>query len=676
MPAEPSHAAYAERFRLARVLLGVATTALLVVVLLRVAALQASPPDRIAAVLEARERSRTIEAPRADVLDRRGRPVVVSRYAHRVFFDPVRVAGEIEGGRITQRELAAALAWMTGEDELAMRERVAWALHENRQRTRRRDDAHGEDDTPPLLRYVRVGGMLDDVRLAIVRAHPLPGVHVERHAQRDLGGGEQVASIVGKIGSAPRYSDGIERMMRARLEGRPGSVTYTHDAKGRPLWISPGQAREADRAPPLHLSLDLEVQRIVREELARAVRDADAAGGMAIAVRPQTGEVLAMADVLRDVDAAPYPWADARVPEPQRVGPPDPGVRYAFVRPDPNRAIDPAIARNRVVEDAYEPGSTFKPLVWATLADAHRDLLTTTIPAAPGGVTVINGRRLHDVRANGVQTWEEVLVNSSNIGMATGVQRISPQELRAALERFGIGSPPRVGLPDEAHGTLRDIGQWNAYTHLSVSFGQEVAASVAQMARAFCAFARTGPSAGAVPALRLTAVGLDGPDGLVARRAVSPEAARRARRAMADIAARLDGRMRDEGPFAYRMFGKSGTAQVVPERTEPWHRRPRGASAYLERQYVSSFVAGAPLDDPRLVVMVTIEDPGPELVDARRYYGSQVAGPPVRRIVERVLPYLGVPAADTAAPDGEADGSRGGDDRAGPWATSDRANTA
>lgn len=626
--------------------LGIGCSSMLLVIVARVAMLQAMPPKQILPVLEARERQHAISVPRADVLDRRGRPLAVSRYVHRVFFDPVEIAEEIEEERISVDELAAAMAWMTGEDDFDIDRRIQTTLATNRDRRRAieqyRSGGKQGEEPKPLIRYVRIGGFLDDHKLAIVRAHPLPGIHLEREAIRDRVGGDLAASIVGKVGSDPKYSEGLERTMRQRLEGEPGAITYTHDAKGRPLWIARGDAKTPEPAAPLHLSIDLEIQRIARAELERAMEDADAAGGMVLVIDPSTGEVLAMTDLLREVENVPYPWADARVPKsewPRRV---DLFQRFRFVRPDTLREQDPAIARNRVVEDAYEPGSTFKAFVWAALTDGHPELLDRVFEPAPGGVTFINGRRLSDVRANGEQTWAEVLVNSSNIGMATAAQEFTPAEFRASLERFGIGEPPRVGLPDEAHGTLRSLKNWNDYTHVSIAFGQEVTTSVAQVARAYCAFARNGSEAGTVPALRLTAVDVDGPDGLVARRAVSPEAAMATRTVMVEIAEKLDDKMRAEGPFSYSMFGKSGTAQVAPERTEAWHRRPPGARGYLEQQYVSSFVAGAPLDRPRVVVMVSIEDPGPETIRRNQYYGSSVAGPAVRRIVERVLPYLGV----------------------------------
>jgi len=657
MADEPT-APMAPRVRWVAPALGIACSFMLLAILVRVALLQAAPPPRIVAVLDARERQHTIGVPRGDVLDRRGRPLAVSRYVHRVFFDPVEIAKQLEKGTISIDELAAAMAWMTGEDDFDIDRRIQIALGENRDRQIAIDEAKANpvegEEPKPLIRYVRIGGFLDDSRLAIVRAHPLPGIHLEREATRDRVGGDLAASIVGKVGSHPMYSEGIERVMRERLEGRPGAITYTHDAAGRPLWIARGAATPPQPAAPLHLSIDLELQRIVLAELERAVEDADAAGGMVIAVDPATGEVLAMADILREVDNVPYPWADNRVPREQWDPHPDLFQRFQFVRPDPLRDLDPAIARNRVVEDAYEPGSTFKAFVWSALTDAHPDLLDEQFEAAPGGVTFIAGRRLQDSHANGQQTWSEVLVNSSNIGMALGAQRFTPQVFHDALQRFGVGVPTRVGLPDEAEGTLRSLKNWNSYTHVSIAFGQEVTMSVAQTARSFCAFARNGAEAGTVPSLRLNAVGIDGPDGLIARRAISPDGALKTREVMMAIADKLDKRLEGaEGPFGYSMFGKSGTAQVVPERAESWHRRPRGAGGYLERQYVSSFVAGAPVARPRLVVMVSIEDPGPGVVRRNLYYGSQVAGPAVRRIMEQALPYLGVepdrPLADASS---------------------------
>jgi cell division protein FtsI/penicillin-binding protein 2 len=104
----------------------------------------------------------------------------------------------------------------------------------------------------------------------------------------------------------------------------------------------------------------------------------------------------------------------------------------------------------------------------------------------------------------------------------------------------------------------------------------------------------------------------------------------------------------EESRWRYRIFGKSGTAEIPLADPPPGKRRPRGSKGYLDNQYNSSFIAGAPAENPRIVVLVVIDDPGPERVRNRTYFGSHVAGPVVRRVVERTLTYLGVPASPIA----------------------------
>ncbi|HHN78291.1 MAG TPA: penicillin-binding protein 2, partial [Phycisphaerales bacterium] len=415
-----------------------------------------------------------------------------------------------------------------------------------------------------------------------------------------------------------------------------------------------------------------ELQRIAIEELDRGMEDADAAGGRLVMMRPRTGEILAMVDRYREVEGmAPFPWVEPGTPKDKwpTLPPEDERPRYVTIAPDPNREIHPAMGRNRCVEDIYEPGSTFKSFVWASawqMGVIGPDEIIDTHPY----VTPF-GRRFQDVTRRNEQSWEDVLVHSSNVGMVKLSERLTHEQLHGIVKRFGFGEPTRLGLPGEAPGIVTPLERWTDYTHTSVVIGHEVGVTPVQMVRAFGAYARNGEAAGTMPHLRLT---VPTPEQLEAEpvvRVLRPEVALRTRGVLIHVAERMDAsmhrRFRDEPKPGYVMFGKSGTADIAvvppivrdangePVRDEKGKivrmGKPKGAGGYYANQYNSSFIAGAPADDPQLVVIVVIDDPGPARVRQRQHYGSSVAGPVVRRVMERALRYLGVPPNGV---DGEA----------------------
>ena len=370
-------------------------------------------------------------------------------------------------------------------------------------------------------------------------------------------------------------------------------------------------------------------------------------------IDPLTGEILAMADIYRDVGVLPeFPWVDAKpdpdAPKPAKYDSWD-APRYRTLSPDPMRKIHPALGRNRCVEDIYEPGSTFKPFVWSLLTEAKLcdpDEIFDT----EGGRWLIRagrGRRyIEDVTKRDQMTWREVLINSSNIGMIKGASRMEHQTLHDGIMRYGFGSRTGITLPGEASGLITPMKRWTVWTQESVSFGHEVAVTPVQMARAFCVFASPGDEAGTMPQVTLEAVGKEA--GNVRVRAIPAEIARLTRFTIRNVAAKVEERMAEDDPnepvdgWKYVMFGKSGTAEIPLGKPPEGKKRPRGSSGYYDNQYNSSFVAGAPLEKPKLVVVVVIDDPGPEIVHRRRHYGSRVAGPVARRVLERSLTYLGV----------------------------------
>ena len=184
---------------------------------------------------------------------------------------------------------------------------------------------------------------------------------------------------------------------------------------------------------------------------------------------------------------------------------------------------------------------------------------------------------------------------------------------------------------------------WSKYTQTSIAFGHEVGVTPVQILRAFGAFAREDEYAGTVVDLRLTGVGEEEP--IVAKRVFGQEVSRVVRGALVDVAAKAEAnleRTKGEGGWRYTMFGKSGTADVPVGPAPKGFKYPVSRVGYYEGQYNSSFLAGAPFANPRLTVIVVIDDPGPELIRAKQHYGSWVAAPVARRVLERSLEYLGV----------------------------------
>ncbi len=606
-------------------IIAVMVTALMLVVLGRVAQLQIAPDERLAAHIQDRMSSRPQLAPRGDILDRRGRVLSATRSGYRVFVDPSALSAPY-GRTITALSRALEI------DEAELAERIIPRLSENERRRAL---------SLPLVKYLSIGDILPDWQVEQVRRITLPGVHLERRSVREITGGPAIASIVGLVGVDHHGLLGVERSFDERIEPTAGRLDYVRDARGRAMWVEASGYRPAVPGKGLWLSADLAIQQIADEEIERGVIDADAAGGRIIVLDPTTGELLAMRDFVRHLPGLtdpPQRGAGKRA----RPDDPDPGagVRYRTIRPDPAREIHPALGRNRCVEDVYEPGSTFKAFMWSSVTERGLARPEEVFNTHNGLWTNPYGRVIRDVIPKPSLTWTEVLVNSSNIGMTQGVDRLTFDQARADILRFGFGVRTGIGLPGESPGLVTGRRDWTRYTQTSVASGYEIGVTPLQMVRAFSAFARSGALAGSLPTLRLRAVT---PAELAAEKptpVIPPRLASQTRDAMRKVGEIMNTRIRDtfkeEAPLRYSLFGKSGTAEIP---------RPDGRG-YFKNQHNSSFIAGAPAEQPRIVVLVIIDDPGPALAASRHHYGSWTAGPVVRRVIERTLEYLGVPPTE------------------------------
>ncbi len=683
MSPTPSRGAGDSRSSMVSWLLRIGTLVGLAIVIGRVVQLQVAPGDQLKSFIASRTTSQTLNSKRGDLLDRRGRVLATTRVGYRVVIDPEALHDAMKQDPAAMDRVIVALGQVLATPTPEIAQRIIERMVRNDEiRTAAAEtpatsapgatlaslSVGGTGEAAPSLtlsRYLPLSEVLNQQQTQRIRelkrAGRLPAVSLEHEPVREQTSPGLVGPIVGKVGFATDATQrtgilGAEKLFDERLRGVDGSLTYIRDANGRPLWVERGAWVDPNKGKDVRLSIDLEIQRIVREQLGWGVEQADAAGGRAIVLDPHTGEILAMTDILRPIPGlAEVDWWD---PDSGQARPRMPDVsdqpRYRVLRDDPNRRIEPALAHNRCLQDVYEPGSTFKPFAW-TLAKTQGLLPDDEVlDIKQRSILTDYGRRITDVYTyDDLNNWDAVIKYSSNIGMYMATSRLSHEDLRNTIRALGFGDPTGVGLGGESPGIVTSADDWTKYTQTSVGMGYEVAVTPIQMVRAFSVFARRGELAGTLPEVRLTADGDPAKRGMtgdetIVKRVFSPEAAHRVIAPMRMVAQRMDKNTARQYPDMpeprYSMFGKSGTSQIAMVPPEPGLRIPSGTRGYYEKQHYSSFIVGAPADNPRIVVLVVIDDIGPERVRENHHYGSWVAGPVVRRIVERVLPYLGVPA--------------------------------
>ncbi len=448
-------------------------------------------------------------------------------------------------------------------------------------------------------RFVVVRELLEDWQVDAIRRAGLRGVDVQSRTVRQYPHGDVAATVVGLVGAQDSGLSGSEHVFERDLAPRDGRLSYLRDAQRRTLWVDPEGYQPPAPGRDVRLSIDLAIQEVALRHLREAVARYDAGGGRCVVLDVRSGGLLAMADVLS--------------PRPARAATLDPG-----------RAIDPALGRNRCVSDPYEPGSTLKPFIWAAITELGRARPEELLPTpADGPWRTRYGRPVRDAHPAGPVTWRNVLIKSLNTGMAMVSERLSHRDLRAAVLRFGFGSKTGCHAPGETAGLVTDPKAWSDYTQTSVAMGHEIAVTPVQMVRAFSAFGRDGT----VPPISILAPGAGGPQAAPAYRVCSEAMADMVREVLRDVV--HEGTGRPARSQRYTLFAKSGTAQLP---------KP-GGGGYYEDRYVSSFIAGAPFDDPVIVVLVVIDDPDRKL----GHWGGAIAGPPVKEILEETLAYLGVP---------------------------------
>ena len=579
-----------------RITLG-CTMVALSLTLVRVAQLKVAPPDKLDAAAGRRTSERAELAPRGEVLDRRGRPLAMSLVGYRLYCDPAFI---YERGWDAAKKRAKTDPNAVAECDPFRDAAIALApiLRTTPQQVHELLKANAE------RRYVVLAQDVDEAQVDLLRQLDLDGIGMETKLVRDYPAGGLASQLVGKVGFEHTGQAGVEYAFDRDLRPVPGHVKALRDAFGRTLWINRQDYVPGDPGDDVRLSIDLAIQESAERHLGKMVDDMNAGGGRVIVLDAQNGDVLAMADILRERPG----WKEATR--------------------DPSRKIHPALGRNRNFTDPYEPGSTFKSFVWARATQVGAARPSEIIPLPAGPYTTPFGRTIHDVKYPGPVSWKTVLVKSLNGGMAMVAMRMSFEQMQQAVRDFGFGQKVAMGIPGESAGIVTAPGKWSKYSQTSVAMGHEIAVTPIQMARAFSAFARDD---GTMVQPRLVMPRGGGERGVdrtgASKPVIDSQVLAVAREAMLGVVE--EGTARKAQSAHYRMFGKTGTAELaVP-----------GQRGYDRDRYVASFIAAAPATNPRLVVLCVIDDP-----DKRKgHFGGSIAGPVVRDVVDDALQYLGVP---------------------------------
>jgi cell division protein FtsI (penicillin-binding protein 3) len=463
-------------------------------------------------------------------------------------------------------------------------ERVAHNIHEDPARIDRLISAR-ED-----RRYVVLSPLLRDEQVEPARQMSMTGVGLVPRLIRSYPQGPLAGQVLGFVGNEHRGLDGLEFALNRILDGEPGALTTLRDARRRPLWIDQRAYHPSRDGYDVRLSLDMVVQSICETELALACREHRCRAGEVIVLNPHNGQIMAMAN-----------WP-----------PFDPNQPNAL----PPKQRDLA-RRNRCVTDPFEPGSIFKPFLHATASMMGMAKPTTMVDTGGGLWVTPYGRKLRDAHGHGTISWEQVLVVSSNIGMGKVCEPMGATKMYHAVRAFGFGQLTGADLPGESTGILNDLKKWNKYSLTSVPMGQEVGVTMLQMVKGFSAFA----NGGLVVSPSILAEESEDP---LFTRAIDAKTAELTRGLMRRVVTEGTGRKADSN--LYQVWGKTGTAQV------PWH------GGYKPNAYNASFVGGAPLNDPQIIVMVTLHEPD----KSTGYYGGVVSAPVAKNVIEQTLAYMGV----------------------------------
>jgi cell division protein FtsI (penicillin-binding protein 3) len=417
-----------------------------------------------------------------------------------------------------------------------------------------------------------------------VLALKLPGINVQREYRRYYPAGEVAGHLIGFTDIDDDGQEGLELAFNHWLAGEMGAKRVLKDRYGRSV-ENVESIRPAHHGKELRTSIDLRIQYVAYRVLKAAIQTHNAESGSIVVLDVQTGEVLAI-------------------------------VNQPTYNPNDRSQFSAERYRNRAITDIFEPGSSIKPLVVAAALESGEYRPSSVIDTAPGYV-VVGPKTIEDSRNLGRISLTTILARSSNVGATKLAMSLQSEQLWNTMTQFGLGSLTASGFPGESAGLLTHFSHWRPISQATLAYGYGLSVTPLQLAQAYGVLGNNGQ-------LRpISLVALDQP--AEGDQIISRDSATAVRRMLEEVV-RPGGTGTGAAVTGYRIAGKTGTSWKF------------AAGGYSKDKYISVFAGLAPASNPRLAVVVVIDEPTGEL-----YYGGDVAAPVFADVMSESLRLLAVP---------------------------------
>jgi cell division protein FtsI (penicillin-binding protein 3) len=431
--------------------------------------------------------------------------------------------------------------------------------------------------------FVWLKRQVDETVAQQITALNIKGIYQRKEYKRQYPEGEAVAHVVGFTNVEDRGIEGVEQAFNHSLAGKAGSRRVIKDRLGRVV-EDLGETVDPQEGKDLQLSIDSKIQFFAYQKLRDAVLENKAKAGSVVVLDAATGEVLALAN-------------------------------YPSYHPNKRQNLSLQQLRNSALTDTFEPGSTMKPFIAALALEKGLVKPESQIQTAPG-YTVVGGSTIRDAHPHGVLTVNEIIQKSSNVGTVKMAMQTQPREMWEMYTQAGFGQKPQLPFPGIVSGKLRAAKTWRPIEQATMSYGYGLSASLFQLARSYSVFARDG---------ELVPVTLTKTTEAVAGVRIMSAKNAQAVRHMLHLVTGPGGTAPKAQTMGYSVGGKTGTA----------HKQE--GKGYADKKYRGFFVGIAPVEQPRIIVAVMIDEPS-----NGKYFGGDVAAPVFSETVAQTLRMLGV----------------------------------